>query len=65
MEQAVHSFTKWRHAAQPRRQDVLGDFAGRELCVIHGESMLMHCLAEAKVDFGGMFFFLFFFVHMY
>ncbi|KAL1903112.1 hypothetical protein Sste5346_000396 [Sporothrix stenoceras] len=51
MEQAAHSLAKWRHAAQPRRQDVLGDFAGRELCVIHGESMLMHCLADARVDF--------------
>ena len=55
MEQATCSFIKWRHAVQPRRQDVLGDFAGRELCAIHGEAMLMHCLTEAKVDFDGMF----------
>lgn len=43
----------WYESAYPHRQDVLGDYAGRELCAIHGESLLMYCLEEAKVDFQG------------
>lgn len=29
--------------------DIISDFAGQELFVIHGESMMMHCLAQAHL----------------
>jgi superfamily II RNA helicase len=34
-----------------RRLDIVGDFAGAELCGIHGESLVAHCLETAQVDF--------------
>ncbi len=46
-------FAAWYRAASQRQQDVLGDFAGRELCAILGESLLLKCLADARVDFQG------------
>lgn len=33
--------------------DIVGDFAGRDLFLIHGESLIRHCLKESRVDFEG------------
>ncbi|KAG7134234.1 putative helicase like protein [Verticillium longisporum] len=41
----------WYTNLLPRTVDIVGDFAGRELFVIHGEGLLRHCITEAKVDF--------------
>lgn len=41
----------WYAALRPLTVDIVGDFAGRELFAIHGESLIRHCLDEAKVDF--------------
>lgn len=41
----------WYQSLRPLKVDVVGDFAGKELFVIHGDSMLLHCLGEAKVDY--------------
>ncbi|KAG6161619.1 hypothetical protein E4U51_007000 [Claviceps purpurea] len=30
--------------------DIVGDFAGKELFAIHGDSLLLHCIRKAKVD---------------
>lgn len=43
----------WYAALRPLTVDIVGDFAGRELFAIHGESLIRHCLQEAKVDFDG------------
>lgn len=51
---AEHDLLPWysnqrdRHS---RNVDIVGDFAGRELFVIHGESLIRHCLLESRVDF--------------
>ncbi|KAF3801193.1 putative helicase [Colletotrichum gloeosporioides] len=42
---------EWRSSLSPLRVDIVGDFAGKELFAIHGESLVAHCLAQAKVDF--------------
>jgi hypothetical protein len=44
---------EWYLEQRPLTVDIVGDFAGRELFVIHGESLMRYCLAEAKVDFDG------------
>ncbi|XP_044717417.1 putative dead deah box helicase protein [Hirsutella rhossiliensis] len=41
----------WYQAISPLRVDLVGDFAGKELFAIHGDSLLLHCLTEARVDF--------------
>ncbi|KAM0200221.1 hypothetical protein ACHAPI_002645 [Fusarium lateritium] len=46
---------EWYMEQRPLTVDIVGDFAGRELFVIHGESLMRYCLAEAKVDFDGGF----------
>ncbi|KAG6978564.1 putative helicase [Fusarium oxysporum f. sp. conglutinans] len=41
----------WYADLQPLTVDIVGDFAGRELFLIHGEALMRHCLIEARVDF--------------
>lgn len=43
----------WHQNLSPLRVDLVGDFAGKELFAIHGDSLLIHCLAEASVDLTG------------
>ena len=45
----------WYFSLTPLRVDIIGDFAGRELFGIHGDSLLMHCISEAMVDYKGMY----------
>ncbi|KAF0322393.1 DEAD/DEAH box helicase [Colletotrichum asianum] len=41
----------WKSSLSPLRVDIVSDFAGKELFAIHGESLVAHCVAQAKVDF--------------
>ncbi|GKU11604.1 unnamed protein product, partial [Fusarium langsethiae] len=41
----------WYKDLQPLTVDIVGDFAGRELFLIHGEALIQYCLIEARVDF--------------
>ncbi|SPO02147.1 related to antiviral protein and putative helicase [Cephalotrichum gorgonifer] len=41
----------WYRSLVSHKVDVVGDFAGKELFVIHGDSILLHCLGSAKVDY--------------
>ena len=43
----------WYRSLSPLKVDVVGDFAGKELFAIHGDSMLLHCIVEGKVDYEG------------
>lgn len=43
----------WYADQRPLTIDIVGDFAGNELFLIHGESLIRHCLAQSKVDFNG------------
>lgn len=45
---------RWHQSITPLKVDIVGDFAGKELFAIHGESLLAHCVREAKVDFHSM-----------
>ena len=38
---------------ETRRVDLVGDYAGAELFIIGGESLLLHCLADQMIDFTG------------
>jgi hypothetical protein len=45
----------WYQELHPVKLDIVGDFAGKELFAIHGESLVTHCISKAKVDFGRKF----------
>ena len=34
-----------------RRVDLIGDYAGKELFLLEGDSLLLHCFGDAKLDF--------------
>lgn len=46
--------SSWYQSLRPLQVDVVGDFAGKELFVIHGDSMLLHCITKGKVDYDSM-----------
>ncbi|KAJ4265390.1 hypothetical protein NW762_004678 [Fusarium torreyae] len=52
---SIKALQDWYLEQRPLTVDIVGDFAGRELFVINGESLMRYCLAEAKVDFDGGF----------
>ncbi|KAF4777168.1 DEAD/DEAH box helicase [Colletotrichum scovillei] len=47
----MDSLQEWKRRLSPLRVDIVGDFAGKELFTIHGESLVAHCLASANVDY--------------
>ncbi|KXH62453.1 DEAD/DEAH box helicase [Colletotrichum nymphaeae SA-01] len=47
----MDSLKEWKRRLSPLRVDIVGDFAGKELFTIHGESLVAHCLASANVDY--------------
>lgn len=49
----MDSLQEWKQRLSPLRVDIVGDFAGKELFTIHGESLVAHCLASANVDYLG------------
>lgn len=43
----------WYKSLSTLRVDIVGDFAGKELFAIHGDSLILHCISNAGVDFAG------------
>ncbi|CAG8926156.1 unnamed protein product [Penicillium salamii] len=43
---------EWYHRLDSRVFDLVGDFAGSELFIIEGDSLLLHCFADPKLDFN-------------
>lgn len=41
----------WYTKLYSRRVDLVGDFAGSERFLIHGESLLLHCFSDQHIDF--------------
>ena len=37
----------------PRRADIVGDLVGSEVFLIQGDSLLLHCLSDGRIDFKG------------
>ncbi|ROW06491.1 hypothetical protein VMCG_04239 [Cytospora schulzeri] len=40
----------WYDSVNPLRVDLVGDLAGRELFVIHGDALMLYCITKAKAD---------------
>jgi hypothetical protein len=41
----------WYDTSRPRRLDLVGDYAGQELFLIDGDSLLRDCFGDARLDF--------------
>ena len=44
---------QWYSTRRPVLIDIVGDFSGHELFVVHGESLIRHVLSQGRVDFDG------------
>jgi hypothetical protein len=45
--------SRWYEAIYPRRIDIVGDFGGKQLFLIDGDSLLLYSITTSKVDFEG------------
>lgn len=50
----LRELSLWYHSLSPTKVDVVGDFAGKGLFAIHGDSLLLYCTRRAKVDMDSM-----------
>jgi len=41
----------WYGACNPRFIDLVGDYAGRELFLLEGDSLLRECFSDDRIDF--------------
>ena len=42
---------QWYGRQSARRVDLVGDYAGKELFLLEGDSLLLHCFGDATLDF--------------
>jgi hypothetical protein len=43
---------QWYRSLSPLRVDIVGDFAGKELFAIHGDSLMLDCITKSHVDYS-------------
>lgn len=43
----------WYLGLNNRTLDLVGDYAGNERFLLEGDSLLLHCFGDTKVDFEG------------
>lgn len=48
---ATTRILEWYAKLYSRRVDLVGDFAGSERFLVHGESLLLECLSDQNIDF--------------
>ncbi|KAI1496635.1 hypothetical protein F5X99DRAFT_399678 [Biscogniauxia marginata] len=46
---------RWYAVLPSRHVDIVGDYGGKELFLIHGDSLILHCISSSRVDFEGGF----------
>jgi hypothetical protein len=47
------SILSWYDARKPRILDLVGDYAGKELFLVEGDSLLRACFEDDRIDFDG------------
>jgi hypothetical protein len=45
---------EWKKHLCPRRIDLIGDYAGRELFIVEGDSLLRQALSDERIDMEGI-----------
>lgn len=51
--EATSVLTWYESQVRARRVDIIGDYAGKELFLIEGDSLLLDCFSDPKLDFEG------------
>lgn len=49
-----NSILAWYDGARPMWIDLVGDYAGKELFLIEGDSLLRDCFEDERIDFKGI-----------
>ncbi len=44
---------EWYQSVSTRVIDLVGDYAGKELFLLEGDSLLLECFGDERIDFGG------------
>lgn len=44
---------EWYMGLRTQTLDLVGDFAGNELFLLEGDSLLLQCFADPKIEFEG------------
>jgi hypothetical protein len=47
------SITSWYDCSRPMWIDLIGDYAGKELFLVEGDSLLRECFEDDRIDFDG------------
>ena len=50
---ATSSVLAWYDTGRPMWIDLVGDYAGRELFLVEGDSLLRECFEDQRIDFDG------------
>lgn len=49
--QVPNSILSWYDETRPMWIDLVGDYAGKELFLVEGDSLLRECFADERIDF--------------
>ena len=49
----TNSILEWYDTSRPLFIDLVGDYAGKELFLVEGDSMLRECFGDERIDFQG------------
>jgi hypothetical protein len=49
----THSILSWYDSTRPMFIDLVGDYAGKELFLVEGDSLLRECFEDERIDFEG------------
>jgi hypothetical protein len=49
----TESITNWYDCCRPMWIDLVGDYAGKELFLVEGDSLLRECFEDERIDFQG------------
>ena len=52
-QRGTHSITNWYDCSRPMWNDLVGDYAGKELFLVEGDSLLRECFEDPRIDFKG------------
>lgn len=52
-ESSKNSVLGWYDGLRPMFIDLVGDYAGRELFLVDGDSLLRHCVEDDRIDLLG------------
>jgi len=49
----TENITSWYDKSKPMWIDLVGDYAGQELFLVEGDSLLRECFEDDRIDFNG------------